>query len=1122
MANASILAAFERMWQHITVALGNKSDANHTHSEFYSKEDKVLRYDEQSLTEEQKEQARINIGVSGSTGSSAQPDYNQNDPTAADYIKNRPFYMGDLVETELVDVNAFLAENDDSWSLMDETISLWVADAPTSVLTPEVGKQYAVVINGDRYTSVATSENIGMDIIAFGDWDAYMSMTAGEDSSGFTYVVACAPAQNIASIMYKGAEAPIEFKIYGVDQEIVKIDPKYLPEGGVGYVESSSTSDSATQTFDIIQIANDLGAELQLISGEDAPSGKEACALFSSVADTILPIDFVAGDEYKITVNGVSYAGEAIDVSNTYGAPFPYVAIGDIECTISSDYSNFRYLAAIAQIEEGQCQFSLILDAETFGLTDVPTEVTITANPITETIHKIDPKFLPDHIQSDWNENDPNAEGYIANRPFYETYVPGEELLAEQTVETTGSDELISDSLTFVDCETYFVTFNGELYECVAWSGPYGSICIGNGSGLGGVETGSEPFVCMSYDDGDCYLIGAEAGTYTIKVQSAALEVAKKIDKKFLPDDIGGQVIIDSELSAESENPVQNKVVNEAISNVNEAISNLNTLVGDTPVSEQINAAITEIPEGFSGSWNDLTDKPFEASKTYTWSANDEYSESISFDGETAVKISNDAPDHSSFIGGTAFIAALHADGHEITLSGTIGESDVVVIPEFSNYYAILDGMIAVVSVESLELPNGVVLTKGIWALGLSSTGVISLSVSTRAKTLDESVIPDAIARKDDFYHHKKGNLIHSAEITTTKASESTTLASRDFNADFMSSLTLGDWYIVEFNGVEYMCRYAVNPYGSATLNSYYLGNIYMQYYYNWTDAGNKTEEEVVTILEALRLKDSGEPFSIDSYHQIYTKVAGTHTVNIYKADIIGIDEQYIPNAFIHIDDLYDRGTIHPVTTYYQWDDNVVYDEVVVAPEGQSFTGYAKISNDTPESSFFVDKYVYMIGYERGIFKSDWVQVRSDYITAFDGYYSILNTLFVVTADTVDVNGVTLTKGIWVTDGQDKSQGAYIMKMRFTDSNKIISETVIPDTIARKSDISDSISTPITAQVGQTIVVKAVDENGKPTEWEAVDPWVMTSTTEGSNKKFKLTVDDNGSITIAEITEEVN
>lgn len=48
---------------------------------------------------------------------------------------------------------------------------------------------------------------------------------------------------------------------------------------------------------------------------------------------------------------------------------------------------------------------------------------------------------------------------------------------------------------------------------------------------------------------------------------------------------------------------------------------------------------------------------------------------------------------------------------------------------------------------------------------------------------------------------------------------------------------------------------------------------------------------------------------------------------------------------------------------------------------------------------------------------------------------------------------------------------------------KQLDEKFIPDTIARTADVP-SIQT---ATVGQTIAVKAVDENGKPTEWEAVD-----------------------------------
>ena len=62
---------------------------------------------------------------------------------------------------------------------------------------------------------------------------------------------------------------------------------------------------------------------------------------------------------------------------------------------------------------------------------------------------------------------------------------------------------------------------------------------------------------------------------------------------------------------------------------------------------------------------------------------------------------------------------------------------------------------------------------------------------------------------------------------------------------------------------------------------------------------------------------------------------------------------------------------------------------------------------------------------------------------------------------------------------------------------KISANSMIPEDVALKSDIptkvsefendASYISAPATAEVGQVIAVKAVDENGKPTEWEAVN-----------------------------------
>ena len=48
-----------------------------------------------------KEWKLVPTGGGGSGG--VQSDWNQNDETAADYVKNRPFYTGDPVETVLVE-----------------------------------------------------------------------------------------------------------------------------------------------------------------------------------------------------------------------------------------------------------------------------------------------------------------------------------------------------------------------------------------------------------------------------------------------------------------------------------------------------------------------------------------------------------------------------------------------------------------------------------------------------------------------------------------------------------------------------------------------------------------------------------------------------------------------------------------------------------------------------------------------------------------------------------------------------------------------------------------------------------------------------------------------------------
>lgn len=110
--------------------------------------------------------------------------------------------------------------------------------------------------------------------------------------------------------------------------------------------------------------------------------------------------------------------------------------------------------------------------------------------------------------------------------------------------------------------------------------------------------------------------------------------------------------------------------------------------------------------------------------------------------------------------------------------------------------------------------------------------------------------------------------------------------------------------------------------------------------------------------------------------------------------------------------------------------------------------------------------------------------------------------------DAFDLHGITsVVNG--GTGRQTLSKGSYIIGNGLSSVQQKTPSEVLADIGA--------IPVPTTAEVGQTVVVKAVDENGKPTEWEVVDPMVVRSSTSGSTKKFKITVDDSGTISAKEV-----
>lgn len=138
----------------------------------------AILYEKQDLTAEQQATARENIGV-------ATPDWDQNDATAADYIKNRPFYEG-VIET-----------------LLDPTIENWMKNGSQNCSWRVAGVDYINVVPSTRTDGGAVFTYVLGDVTV-------TVMTGGP------------------SIRIDPSDADVH--ILKRESNIKQIDPKFIPE----------------------------------------------------------------------------------------------------------------------------------------------------------------------------------------------------------------------------------------------------------------------------------------------------------------------------------------------------------------------------------------------------------------------------------------------------------------------------------------------------------------------------------------------------------------------------------------------------------------------------------------------------------------------------------------------------------------------------------------------------------------------------------------------------------------------------------------------------------------------------------------------------------------------------
>ena len=161
-------------------------------------------------------------GGNGGSQSSVQPDWNQNDDTQPDYVKNRPFYT-DAVETVLVE--------ESTASFADTGNGFYVAEFP-STFEATVGETYKVYWDGTAYECACV-------ILSNKPRIGNLSITGDGSDTGEPFGMTVINGKGIM-IVTADTSTSHTISISGFVKEVVKIDEKYLPDPLILYVHNES------------------------------------------------------------------------------------------------------------------------------------------------------------------------------------------------------------------------------------------------------------------------------------------------------------------------------------------------------------------------------------------------------------------------------------------------------------------------------------------------------------------------------------------------------------------------------------------------------------------------------------------------------------------------------------------------------------------------------------------------------------------------------------------------------------------------------------------------------------------------------------------------------------------
>ena len=381
------------------------------------------------------------IGSAGG-GLGAQPNWNQNDPTKEDYIKNRPFYEELNVWTTLLSTTQYGPFE------FNSTFNAYMYEIKATYQLV-VGNTYKITWDGAEYQCVAQDASAIMpDSVALGNCSAF-----GLDGNNEPFAIA---TDNRYIAYMSNTDGNHTVAIEELGTLVHKIDGKYLPEG-MGYIEIIKDEIIPETRFDGFAVMQEPLYAISISLG------------FEPIID----------GKYTVRWDGVDYTVPGVLVSGVFclgntnyadmlpGGDIPFAIISHptsegvyfvTESTAESHTVAISGPVKVAHKMDKDCLPEGIAFLD--DIPQIPDEFVYSVNGMTGDV-QINIPQLPENIvtsvngmtgdvvidaggssaQSDWNQNDESALDYIKNKPFY-TLEEGWEIVWDGNI--SNQDNVVS------------------------------------------------------------------------------------------------------------------------------------------------------------------------------------------------------------------------------------------------------------------------------------------------------------------------------------------------------------------------------------------------------------------------------------------------------------------------------------------------------------------------------------------------------------------------------------------------------------------------------------------------------------------------------------------------------